>query len=50
MMLEHVNRADLAKRLRSGRSDPGEDNVLTGDLGGKATTKEFSRAVVRRLS
>jgi len=24
--------------------------VRTGDLGGKATTKEFSRAVVRRLS
>jgi len=51
MMLEHVNRADLAKRLRAAVDRTlCEDNVLTGDLGGKATTKEFSRAVVRRLS
>jgi isocitrate dehydrogenase (NAD+) len=51
MMLEHVNRADLAKRLRAAVDRTlCEDNVRTGDLGGKATTKEFSRAVVRRLS
>ena len=51
MMLEHVNRADLAKRLRAAVDRTlCEDKVLTGDLGGKATTKEFSRAVVRRLS
>ena len=51
LMLEHVNRADLAKRLRAAVDRTlCEDNVLTGDLGGKATTKEFSRAVVRRLS
>ena len=51
MMLEHVNRADLAKRLRAAVDRTlCEDNVRTGDLGGKATTNEFSRAVVRRLS
>ena len=51
MMLEHVNRADLARRLRAAVDRTlCEDNVRTGDLGGKATTKEFSRAVVRRLS
>jgi isocitrate dehydrogenase (NAD+) len=51
MMLEHVNRADLAKRLRAAVDRTlCEDNVRTGDLGGKATTKEFSRAIVRRLS
>jgi len=51
MMLEHVNRADLAKRLRAAVDRTlCEDNVRTGDLGGKATTNEFSRAVIRRLS
>jgi isocitrate dehydrogenase (NAD+) len=51
MMLEHVDRGDLAKRLRTAVDGTlREDNVRTGDLGGKSTTKEFSRAVVRRLS
>jgi len=27
-----------------------QDNVRTGDLGGKATTKEFTKAVVARLA
>jgi len=51
MMLEHVNQADLARRLRAAVDRTlCEDNVRTGDLGGKATTNEFSRAVIRRLS
>jgi isocitrate/isopropylmalate dehydrogenase len=25
------------------------DNIRTGDLGGKATTKEFTAAIVKRL-
>ena len=51
MMLEHVDRGDLAKRLRTAVDGTlREDNVRTGDLGGKSTTKDFSRAVVRRLS
>ena len=51
MMLEHVDRGDLAQRLRTAVDGTlREDNVRTGDLGGKATTKDFSRAVVRRLS
>jgi len=51
MMLEHVDRGDLARRLRTAvEVTLREDNVRTGDLGGKATTKDFSRAVVRRLS
>ena len=51
MMLEHVDRGDLARRLRTAvEGTLREDNVRTGDLGGKATTKDFSRAVVHRLS
>jgi isocitrate dehydrogenase (NAD+) len=36
-------RAAIDKALR-------EDNVRTGDLGGKATTKEMTQAIVRRLA
>jgi isocitrate dehydrogenase (NAD+) len=51
MMLEHVDRGDLAKRLRTAVDGTlREDNVRTGDLGGKSTTKDFSRAVIRQLS
>jgi isocitrate dehydrogenase (NAD+) len=50
MMLDHVEHQDKAKRIR-GALDKAlrEDNVRTGDLGGKASTKEFTRAVVKRL-
>jgi len=50
MMLDHVNMQDKAKRIRTAIDKVlREDNVRTGDLGGKASTKEFTRAVVKRL-
>jgi len=50
MMLEHVGKDDLAARIRNAVDKTlREDNVRTGDLGGKATTKELTQAIVRRL-
>ena len=51
MMLEHVGKHDLARRLRTAVDRVlREDGVRTGDLGGKATTKELGQAIVRRLA
>jgi len=50
MMLDHVERQDLAKRLRDAiHATVNEDGVRTGDLGGKATTAEFTDAIIRRI-
>jgi len=49
LMLEHVGRGDLARRLQTGVAQAlNEDMVRTGDLGGTASTKEFAQAVIRR--
>jgi len=49
MMLDHVGDPDKGRRLRVAIDGAlREDNVRTGDLGGRATTKEFTRAVVAR--
>jgi isocitrate dehydrogenase (NAD+) len=51
MMLEHVGRLDLATRLRTAVDRTlRDDNVRTGDLGGKASTRELTAAIVRRLA
>jgi isocitrate dehydrogenase (NAD+) len=51
MMLDHVGRGDEAIRLRTAIDRVlREDNVRTGDLGGTATTREMTQAIVRRLS
>jgi isocitrate dehydrogenase (NAD+) len=51
LMLDHVNRSDLATRLRGAvLKTLQEDGVRTRDLGGQATTRDFAAAVVRRLS
>jgi isocitrate dehydrogenase (NAD+) len=51
LMLDHVNRSDLADRLRSAvLKTLQEDGVRTRDLGGQATTRDFAAAIVRRLS
>lgn len=51
MMLDHVGKFDLAKRLRTAIIDTlNIDQVRTGDLKGKATTQEFTDAVCRRLA
>ena len=50
LMLEHVDRQDLAKRLRDAiRATVHDDHVRTGDLGGTATTEAFADAVIERL-
>ncbi|MDP9045688.1 MAG: isocitrate/isopropylmalate family dehydrogenase [Pseudomonadota bacterium] len=50
LMLDHVNMPDLAQRLRTALfATLNLDAIRTGDLGGKASTAEFTRAVVSRL-
>jgi isocitrate dehydrogenase (NAD+) len=50
MMLDHVRRPDLAQRLRTGIDETlNADKVRTGDLGGTASTKSFTQALVARL-
>ena len=50
MMLEHVNLQDLATRLKKAIATViQEDRIMTADLGGKATTKEYTEAVIKRL-
>jgi isocitrate dehydrogenase (NAD+) len=51
MMLDHVGRQDLAVRLREAIDRTlCDDGVRTGDLGGKASTRELTDAIVRRLN
>src|SRR3989454_4669911 len=51
MMLDHVGREDLAERVRRGIVETLHvDTIRTGDLGGKATTREFAQALARRVS
>ena len=46
MMLDHVGRVDLGDRLRQAIDETlNIDNVRTGDLGGKASTQEFTAAL-----
>ncbi|GIL06853.1 NAD-dependent isocitrate dehydrogenase [Betaproteobacteria bacterium PRO7] len=50
MMLDHVGRLDEATRLRAAIDAVlREDRVRTADLGGKATTKDMTQAIVARL-
>jgi isocitrate dehydrogenase (NAD+) len=49
-MLDHVGHDDLALRLRTVINDTiNKDHIATGDLKGKASTQEFTDAIVRRL-
>ena len=49
MMLDHAGEPDKGRRLRAAIDGAlREDNVRTGDLGGKATTRDFTRAVAAR--
>jgi isocitrate dehydrogenase (NAD+) len=51
MMLDHVKRQDLGDRLRRAiDATLNADQVRTGDLGGKASTTEFTRALVARIA
>jgi isocitrate dehydrogenase (NAD+) len=51
MMLEHVELPHLAVRMRRALDETlNLDHVRTGDLGGRATTQEFTRALVARIA
>jgi isocitrate dehydrogenase (NAD+) len=51
MMLDHCRLSEEATRLRKAISDTlNVDVVRTGDLGGRATTAEFTRALVARIA
>jgi len=50
LMLDHVGEQEKARRIRAALDAVlCEDQVRTGDLGGKASTKEFTQAIVKRL-
>ncbi len=50
MMLDHVKLHDEATRLRKAIDDTfNVDQVRTGDLGGKADTQGFTKALVARI-
>jgi isocitrate dehydrogenase (NAD+) len=51
LMLEHAGFKDLRTRLETGIDQVlNIDKVLTGDLGGKASTQEFTQALIKRVS
>jgi isocitrate dehydrogenase (NAD+) len=51
MMLDHVERKDLGDRLRQAINDVlNKDKVRTGDLGGSATTDQYAKALVARVT
>ncbi len=51
MMIEHVGKHDMARRLRAAIDTVlRDDGVRTGDLGGKASTADITGAIVKRLT
>ena len=51
MMIDHVGKHDMARRLRAAIDTVlRDDGVRTGDLGGKASTADITRAIVKRLN
>jgi isocitrate dehydrogenase (NAD+) len=50
MLLDHVGQQDVAERIRAAlRATLADPENRTGDLGGRANTEEFTRAVLRNL-
>lgn len=50
LMLEHCQLPDLARRLRTAIDETlNIDQVRTGDLGGKASTAQYTQALVSRI-
>ena len=50
LMLDHVGRKTIAERIRRAIDDVlRKDKLRTPDLGGKAKTGDFTRAVIERL-
>ncbi|MEO7760755.1 MAG: isocitrate/isopropylmalate family dehydrogenase [Casimicrobiaceae bacterium] len=50
LMLDHVGKSELGNRIRAGIDQTiNIDQIRTGDLKGKATTREFTAALLRRI-
>jgi isocitrate dehydrogenase (NAD+) len=50
MMLDHVGEPDKARRLRVAVDQAlNQDQVRTGDLGGRSTTRDYTQALLKRL-
>lgn len=50
MMLRHMNLVDYANKIqKAALGTIGEGKTVTGDLGGTASTKEFTDAIIARL-
>jgi isocitrate/isopropylmalate dehydrogenase len=49
MMLDHIGQDDAANRVRAAVDAALTDGVLPRDLGGSATTKEVTKAVIGNL-
>jgi isocitrate dehydrogenase (NAD+) len=51
MMLDHCKLPKMAQRLRTAIGETlNVDQVRTGDLGGNATTAEFTAALIKRIA
>lgn len=50
MLLEHLGEMDAGRRVRQAVIDTIRSGFRTADLGGKATTMEFARAVAERVA
>jgi isocitrate dehydrogenase (NAD+) len=51
LMLEHINRPELANRLRAAIDQVlRKDGIRTPDLGGKASTTDFTQSIIRRIN
>lgn len=51
MMLEHTGHHELANTLKTAITRVlQEDKIMTADLGGKATTKEYADAIIKRIA
>ena len=50
MMLDHLGHPDQGNKVRNAvRKVIVDDKIRTGDIGGKASTREFGDAVARRV-
>ena len=49
MMLRHIGAKEVADRIDDATLSTIRSEVRTGDLGGKATTTEFTDAIIKRL-
>jgi isocitrate/isopropylmalate dehydrogenase len=49
LMLDHVGHPELGDRVRAAIAATIRDGVLTPDLGGEATTRDVTDAVIARL-